>query len=264
MTKRIYTQIAVCLLVVLFWGNTAHAQARNFHVSVGYSYFPPWQITKNNNWVGGLDKIVLDAWIKELAHTYDIHLTLQPSLCPLKRCLRALETGNLDMKTGLLKRADREKYLYFIEPAYQVENDKAVYLREKDGEDFDIHNYEELRQYRIGFTRASKNFPRFDKDLKIKKIETSGTLNGLEMLCAKRFDAFIGTELVVDYFIAKKRSCDKIHKATFKYIRNNPGYFAISQQSSLVKVLPELNKAMQTIVDRGVLNEAIQQVNFSD
>jgi len=237
------------------------AKAVELNIKVGFSHFPPWQIARKGELVGGIDKHVLKALSDELAAHHDIHLTAEFYYCPLKRCLAMMQNGQLDMKTGLMRRPEREWYVYFITPPYQRYIRKALYIHKEHPSD--VTSYNAMKMLSIGVTRASANFPQFDQDKMIEKIEVNGTLNGLKMLSAKRFDAFLGSELVTDYFIHKGRLENEIRKASFKYQKENPGYFGIAKQSPLSKYLPQLRSAMQKIVENGRVQLAVQQVLFS-
>ncbi len=249
--------IALCML--LFVSTMAHAV--ELTAKVGFSHFPPWQIAKKGEFVGGVDKHVLEAWTDELSKNYNIQLKLEYYHCPLKRCLVMLEKGLLDVKTGLLRHPEREWYVYYITPAYQEYVSKAVYVHK----DFpsDIKTYEDLKFLTIGVPRASANFAKFDQDDLIRKIEVNSTPNGLRMLCAKRFQAFMGTELVTDYFIARHKMQDDLKKAVFKHHEANPGFVGISKKSTLSIYLPQLRAAMKTIVEKGLVQLAVDQVMFS-
>jgi len=246
------------LIVSLF---PLKALATTFDVLVGFSIFPPWQIVRDEKFIGGIDKVVLEALRKDLQANYDIELRYQYYRCPLKRCLAALENGKLDLKTGLLKRPEREKYLTFIEPAYQKYTNKAVYLK-KGSLIRDVMTYKDLSSLAVGVTRASKNFPQFDQDTTAHKIKTNGTLNGLKMLAAGRFDAFLGTELVADYLISHRKLDHILHKATFKHQQLNPGYIAISHHSPLMKVLPQIKASMSRVVAGQSVKDVIDQITF--
>ncbi|MDV7338201.1 transporter substrate-binding domain-containing protein [Terasakiella sp. A23] len=237
------------------------AHAIDLTVKVGFSHFPPWQIAQKGKLIGGVDKHVLDAWTDELSKNHNIQLTLDYYHCPLKRCLAMLENGMLDIKTGLLRHPEREWYVYYVTPAYQEYVSKAIYVHK----DFpnDIETYEDLKFLTIGVPRAAANFAKFDQDDLIRKVEVNNTANGLKMLEAKRFQAFMGTELVTDYFISKHKLRGDLKKAVFKHHEANPGFIGISKKSKLAVHLPQLRTAMKTIVDKGLVKLAVDQVMFS-
>jgi polar amino acid transport system substrate-binding protein len=229
--------------------------AQNFKVTVGFSHFPPWQVAKDNHWIGGLDKQILEKLAETLVTKHAIHLEIIPKKCPLKRCLRELEVGAIDMKTGLLKQKSREAYLTFIEPPYQPHTNKVIYYDPSRMND--IARISDLYGYRIGLARGAKTFPEFDLDTKIRKILTNGTSNGLKLVCANRLDAFIGTELVMDYVFSNQKYCSHLRKSSLSYKSQVPGYFAISKQSPLMTILPQLNDAMADLVKSGEITRLV-------
>lgn len=232
-------------------------KAVELDVTVGFSHFPPWQIADEGTFVGGIDYQVLSALQNELIRSHDIDLTFSYYYCPLKRCLMMMEKGQLDLKTGLLHRPEREDFMHFITPTYQEYVSKAFYLHAHARHE--INRYEDLAALRVGLSRASVNFPKFDADTDLSKMEVSGTSKGLKMLVAGRFDAFIGTELVTDYVIRERKLTPFIRKAAYKYKKRNPGFFGVSKKSELALYLPQLTEAMRTIVDKGLVDHAIEQ-----
>ncbi len=249
--------IPIKALIGLWLVTGQAAKAVELNVTVGFSYFPPWQIARNATFVGGIDYQVLAALQNELAQSHDIHLNFNYYYCPLKRCLMMMQTGQIDLKTGLLHRPEREEYIHFIVPTYQEYVNKAFYIRTNAA--YEIKDYEDLSNLSVGLSRASVNFPRFDRDTDLTKVEVSGTYKGLQMLVAGRFDAFIGTELVTDYVIQQRKFSTYIRKAPYKYKKRNPGFFGVSKTSELAHYLPQLSLAMRKIVENGLVDHAIEQ-----
>ena len=233
------------------------AKAVELNVTVGFSYFPPWQITSNGTFAGGIDYQVLAALQNELAESHDLHLNFTYYYCPLKRCLMMMQNGQIDLKTGLLHRPERDGYIHFIAPAYQEYVNKAFSIRAHAA--YQIAEYEDLSNLTVGVSRASVNFPRFDRDPDLAKVEVSGTYKGLQMLVAGRFDAFIGTELVTDHVVRNRNLSSYIRKASYKYKKENPGFFGVSKASKLAHYLPQLSMTMRTIVENGLVDHAIEQ-----
>jgi|GEM_PF-1727610 len=247
---RALSLLFICLVL------SSQVSAKDFEVRVGFSHFPPWQTSKGKNWTGGLDKLILDKLVVELEKKYDIHLTIIPKKCPLKRCLRELQMGALDLKTGLLKQKNREEYLAFIEPPYQSHTNKVIYY--DPARMNDIKHISDLYGYRIGVARGATIFPEFDQDKRIQKTPTNGTSSGLRLVCAERLDAYIGTELVMDYILSKKENCTHLRKTSLIYKSQTAGYFAISKLSPLVDVLPQLNSAMDQLVKSGEIDRLVE------
>ncbi|GGF57922.1 hypothetical protein GCM10011332_09290 [Terasakiella brassicae] len=235
---------------------SSQVSAKDIEVRVGFSHFPPWQTSEGKNWTGGLDKLILDKLVVELEKKHDIHLRIIPKKCPLKRCLRELQMGALDLKTGLLKQGNREEYLAFIEPPYQSHTNKVIYYNPARMND--IKRISDLYGYRIGVARGATTFPEFDQDTRIQKIPINGTSNGLKLVCVNRLDAFVGTELVMDYILSKKENCTHLRKTSLIYKSQTAGYFAISKLSPLVEILPQLNNTMDQLVKSGEIDQLVE------
>ena len=73
--------------------------------------FPPWNITTSEP-ISGINVDILT----ELSQRLDLQLSFIK--CPWKRCLKMMRSGQVDIIPGLLKRAEREEYMEYINPPY--------------------------------------------------------------------------------------------------------------------------------------------------
>lgn len=209
---------------------------------------------------GGIDVEIL----KELANR--ANFTLKCEKYPFKRCLMMLEEGNADIVCSLLKRPEREQFLSFIEPPYFTASAKVFYLRKGKGSL--IRKHEDLYNLSIGVMSGFKYFPLFDDDPKIRKYAADTQALLLKMLANERFDAFIETETVADYFIVTEGFKGQFEKSAFRYDSQINVYMAVSKKSRLVKELPRLNQIMGQIVTEGkpseIRNSYLKRFNIAE
>ena len=79
------------------------------------------------------------------------------------------------------------------------------------------------------------------------------------MLLKERFDTFIETEVVGDYFIAQEGLTGQFEKAAFRHTNQAPVYLAVSKQSSLAEKLPQIQVILQQLVDEGYPEQMLKK-----
>lgn len=191
-------------------------------------------------------------------------LAMKVEICPFARCLISMEQGDVDIMTGLLKSAEREKYIIFIEPAYKRKSNKAFYVRK--GHKSLISSYTDLAKLTIGTSIGSNYFPRFDRDNSLKKEWAPSLKNSFLMLSRGRVDTVIATDSAGDYILQEMKLQDSIEKASYTHNHNNPVYLGISKRSQLagkkdllVSVTTEMvqNGEVDKIITRFFLNKGL-------
>lgn len=211
-------------------------------------HWPPYIIFDNSE-VTGIDIDIA----KKIANNLKAHLTV--TKCDWYYCLKMMENGRVDIISAILKTPDRLAYLNYIEPPYILSSTKLFYM--KNGENIQINEYADIAKLRIGVLKGSSYFDQFDKDKKLNKIEVLKTIQLLEMLVNRRIDAFIGTELVIDYFIRSNSYNGLLEKSKYRYLSKSPFYFAISKKSPYSKRLKEINKIMTDLNETGQIQTII-------
>ncbi|MBU1002126.1 MAG: transporter substrate-binding domain-containing protein [Proteobacteria bacterium] len=210
---------------------------------VAFSELPPWKIAGPNGSKEGIDTELF----RLVAERMDLHLEFVEA--PFVRGLRMLENGTVDVMTGVLRRADRETYLDFVEPPYRRYSNKAFYLKKGQGQL--IRCYTDLYDLTIGVGREEKYFPTFDHDPLIHKEAVSNGRLNIKKLLHGRFDAFIQTEAAADYLIREMGLEDQIEKAPFVYRKVQPVYIVISKLSPLAERRAELSCIVRELLQSG-------------
>ena len=163
----------IIFLLIFFVGifsNQAVIAEENSPI-VAFTHWPPWKVVKGNSF-DGIDYYILE----ELGKRLNLHF--QFIECPWIRCLEQIKSGQADFINGIAKQADREKYMYFIEPPYKEIFSTAFYKRKgRKGSLHLIQKYEDLYKVEVGMIRGGVYFDRFDKDPKIAKVEVTNEID---------------------------------------------------------------------------------------
>jgi polar amino acid transport system substrate-binding protein len=226
-----------------------HASANSIRVPA--FHFPPWIIVQGAE-VSGINIQILEKFSEQLS----LDIVYVPS--PFKRSLQHMETGYTDLATSLLKRPEREVYMYFIEPAYKTKSTKAFYV--KKGNANRIKEHKDLYNLKIGVERGTKYFDLFDNDRNITKVAiTSGPDQLHLLLLGNRIDTFIETASSMDYRLNVEPGLnEKIEKALYSYNYEIPVFMAVSKKSSYANQIPQFNKVMKEMVEQGIVEKIIK------
>jgi len=233
----------VFFILFLFPLSTLLAKERELKVAI--DSWPPFRMIEKTTYSG----IDFDVW-RELAKR--LNLKLKFIKYPWARCLFSMKTGQVDGMAGLARRAERKEYMYYTSPSYYICTTVFYVLK---GQSSLIQKYEDLYKYHVGFVRDSAYFNRFDKDAKLKKYPVVKEIQLLQMLAAKRFDTFIGTDCQADYQIIQEKYKGVFEKATFKPGNDVQLYIAISKKSIYAKELSLFNETIRKIVEEGKVIE---------
>jgi polar amino acid transport system substrate-binding protein len=192
--------------------------------------------------------------MERLAEKLDIKLEMH--LAPFARRLRWMETGEIDIMGGLLKRPQREAYIYFVSPPYVTENRKVFFVRK--GEEHRIACYEDLHGLIIGTKIHSRYFPRFDKDGSLKKEAVGNVELNFKKLLAGRLDAVIYSNRSGYMKLMEMGIADQVSQASYVYKEDNPVYIGISRQSALMKDRKRVGAILRQMIENGEIERIIE------
>jgi ABC-type amino acid transport substrate-binding protein len=119
--------------------------------------------------------------------------------CALDDCLGLMRQGQADLMTSLLRRADREAYILYVQPRYRARSDKVFYLRKENPKQ--IRTFDDLKALRIGVKTGANYAPAFDNDKELNKVPAQSIKLNISKLVAGQIDTFITTDLEGDYWI---------------------------------------------------------------
>lgn len=214
-----------------------------------YSDDPPNYIVHSDGRIEGILTEILSEFAERLG------LILKTIDCPWKRCLHWMKHGEIDIMAGLLRRKEREEYMFFIDPPYKEKSEKCFYVLK--GQSKLIRKYEDLYDLSVGVAENVKYFKRFDEDSKIDKLPVLDEMLLHKMLKKERFDTFVNTCFTADFHIIKMGNQSIIEKAHYQYSKQIPVYAAISKKSSYSKQLPKFKQVMKKMVAEGTVDRII-------
>lgn len=239
--------LSIWLLVLLL----PHPVMAQDVLRVPFSEHPPKKFIDSAGLPAGIDTELL----KEVARR--MHLHIHFVICPFKRGLYMMKHGEADLMTGVLRRADRDQYLYFLTPPTSEESHKAFFVLK--GNEHNITRHEDLYNLNIGTGLGAKYYPRFDEDQRIRKEPLSTGHADMKMLLNSRVDAVIMTESAGDYRIATLGLQERVAKADYIYSKKQSVHFALSKSSPLASRLEEFNATLEAILAEDFLKHATEQ-----
>lgn len=192
--------------------------------------------------------------IRRVADKLDLSVEIR--LAPFARRLRWMQTGKIDFMGGLLKRPERDAYIYFVSPPYVEKNRKVFYVRK--GDEDRIKCYRDLYGLAIGTKIHSKYFPRFDRDRRLKKEAVSSLEQNFEKLLAGRIDAVIYSNRSGHVKLMRMGITDKVGLAPYVYTENNPVYIGISRRSPLMTQKTRIERVIRRMVENGEMTLIIE------
>jgi len=209
--------------------------------------YPPWKFKGADEKVQGIDidlmKILADR----------MNLKIEYVDVDFRRGLKLLEFGTADIITNLYRRADREKYLHYLDPAYLKYSSTAFYVLK--GDEHRIKKLEDLKGLKIGVLKEVQYFPKFDEDSSLTKIPVTTFTEGVQKLIARQIDVLINSEIEADYMLAGGRTKIFVVKSNYIYSEPQNSYIAISKKSPLANRLGEFKRVAADLVKEGTVDK---------
>ncbi len=198
--------------------------------------------------------------IEKVADRLD--LSVEMRLAPFARRMCWMKTGKIDLMGGLLKRKEREAYIYFVTPPYVAENRKVFYMRR--GDESRLTCYEDLYQMIIGTKIGSRYFPRFDNDRRLKKEPVGNVEQNFQKLLAGRIDVVIYGNRSGHSILVEMGIVDQVRTSRYAYTQINPVYIGISRSSPLMAQKDRIENGIRQMVDGGEMARIIRDYYKTD
>ncbi len=230
------------LILLLFWivcfPAFAGQLSQTFVASVAQEY-------KN-----GVDQKILTAVAQELG------LPVTFVYAPFKRRLLMKKSGDVDISCGLLRRSERESYIHYIMPPYKSRSDTIFFV--PSGTSYTISTYEDLYGLKIGTTRGTKYFHKFDNDAALRKEISHLATANLKKMLLSRLDTVIINEAAGIDLIHKMGIQNKVDIASYRFSRAKHVYIGISKKSSLMKDITDIESKIQKMIEDGRIKQIIK------
>lgn len=249
--------VAILSNAILLFSSVSHGHTLNeTHdhdrgvLRVTFSVWEPFAIEGAERQQHGVDRRIMNEVAKRL------DLELQAQACPWRRCLKMLETGDIDIMTSIAYTAERATYARFIQPAYSRVTPVFYYNRTKP---VTISGYSDLYGLTLGAVVDSRYFEPFDSDGRLEKVEANSEILLLRMLAAGRVDAIVGSDANADYQIRRAGLGNIIVKAPYRTSNRNDIHLAVSRRSSLMTRLDQISQIMTDLHTEGFIARVHQE-----
>lgn len=219
-------------------------------IIIGADHNPPFRVLQDGKYNG-----IYGEMIKEIVK--DMNLEVRLKEVPFKRSINQLKSGEIDIFLALLKRPEREIFLYYCKPYIKNRTDRAFYLRKGQGKR--IQSYNDLYGLQIGILRGVRLIPQFDNDSKLIKQSVATHEQNLKKLIAGRIDTFVHTEIAIDYQIKTSGYQGKVEKSPFKFTEEQPTYFVISRKSKYMNRIHEFEINLQRVFNEDLFWKLVEK-----
>ena len=219
-------------------------------VVVAFSEFPPYKMVVDGK-TRGIDVDIL----REIGKQMDFTLDFKTGT--LEDCLGMIKLGEADLMTSLLRRAEREPYILYVQPRYRARSDKVFYVLQKHQKS--IRTYDDLKTLKIGVKVGTSYAQSFDSDTQLNKLAAQSIKINIAKLVAGQIDTFITTDTEGDYWINSLGLQDRITKATFKFQQLDPIYMGISKKSAFAPEAKRFGRILKNLVDKGVVQRIVDR-----
>ena len=247
MRAKMYRYFLWMTLVILLSPNLVQSAPK---VIVAFSEFPPYKMSVDGK-PEGIDVEVL----QEIGRQMGIALEFRNGT--LEECLEMMKQGTADLMTSLLRRAEREPYILYVQPRYRTRSDKVFYVFKE--RQTPIRTYDDLKPLKIGVKAGTKYALQFDNDQELNKLSAQSIKINISKLVAGQIDTFITTETEGDYWIKTLGLQDRITKASFKFQQLDPIYMGISKQSAFAKEAKRFGRILKDLVDQGKVQRLVEK-----
>jgi len=237
----------LCFTLALLPGAFAAA----CELRMAWKHDPPYQLDDGYGHMTGLEIEIARAALSKAG------CKLRFVELPFARAMVELESGGIDLVSGVLPLPERERFARFSLPGTQSHN--IVFLRS----DLNIATMDELRasDLRVGVERGVAYRAKLEALLARpgapRRVEESTSLEGLlAMLQKHRIDAFVADQYSTN---ALARQLHLTARATDIVINDEPSVFAFSRRSVEPAVVERFNAALDALKRDGSLKRLESQ-----
>lgn len=206
---------------------------------LGMYHSPPYYFTENVNEPHGLSLDLLRPAARQLG------LRIEVVVCPFPRCLKLAQSGELDIVAGLIRTAERETFLHFMQPAMMnFLSSFAIYSRHE--QPLEVRQISDLAGHSVAVMREAAYFPEFDNAEGIDKVAVASEAVSLDMVNKGRVQFAITVEqTAAGSFQSAGLSEQALKRQPYHYEQNIRGYLAFSRQSPNYPLVSQLETLLQ-------------------
>ena len=224
--------------IVVLLANTS-SMATEINVAIDHA--PPYSTVEGDTKPEGL---ILDILASINAHSKS-GFTLNPVPCPFSRCVRMLARGEVDVMGGLIKTAQRQKIIEFVEPPYMTLYSSFVFYANRDS-DIEVDSYQDLYAKRIAVMRGGAFYPRFDDDRQLNKVPVFSEQVAFDLLLKERVDLVIAVEDTAEVAMAVlQQPIERLRKMDYRHTQPIYGYMAMSKAFHKTELAEKIRSSMK-------------------
>ncbi len=248
MHRPIFLTAALVLLVA-----TAATAQQPQNLRLGVNNWPFWRI-HNEGVFSGAD---VDIW-REIAKRNNLHIqcTFLPDFRDMQK--RLAQKDGIDALIGLLRNAEREQYLYYIEPPYRTKLLYLTYVRADS--DLSIERLADMRG-RTVVLASPVSYAAFDDDPEINK-ELTPSWNvrvAADKLIEGRVDVLHMCDWQAIWFFKNNPEYrDRLRQTRYTHREYHPNYLVMSKQSPLAeKMKGQIGRTLRNMLDDGTVRRIV-------
>ncbi|MGB1262952.1 MAG: transporter substrate-binding domain-containing protein [Cognaticolwellia sp.] len=251
------TRLSLLLMLILALNVRAKEEACQFNVRVESTPKNLHSIAHNTNQLSRQSYAILAALLAKI----QCKLVTQP--LPFPRALKMLESGTLNVISGMSKTQEREKFSYFIGPYHHerivVIGNRA--LKNKANNLAQLLQLDGLISATDGAYYGEQWLHALQTDPKLKGriIYLSENQKKFSMLFLNRVAISLEDERVVDEYLAKYDVGDKLVKLFI--VHEDPVYFAFSKKAMSTALYEKLSRQWRHMVNSDELSNIKKNIN---
>ncbi len=214
-----------------------------------------------NNWLfwrkhhnGVFSGADVDIW-REIArrNNFEIEYIFIPNLKHMKS---AMEKGSIDVFVSMRKTAEREEYMFFIEPPFRTKLKYLTYVRADS--DISIDALEDMHDKKIALASPGA-YNRFDNDSKIEKqVHNWDASRTFQKLSEGMVDAAHVNQWQAIRFFRDEQQRDTFKLAGYTYNEYHACYMVMSKKSPLAEKWNNgFGRTIREMIDDGTMKRII-------
>lgn len=221
--------------------------AQNISLVAVVEVWPPYRIEAEEG-LSGIDIDLLQIIEDEL----EVQIEIQRR--PFARALEMIRSGNADIIPGIAYTEDRDEYIRYSASSYSVV--QSVFYAHKDLAPR-IRKYEDLYNYRIGYSLNSAYFEPFNSDEELSKLGLSTEAQALKMLELGRVDVIIGTNPNLAYDISRGNLSGELLQTAYVPEPNTPLYLGFPDNGKHPELYRQIDTILHTLIRDGRLESIL-------
>lgn len=238
----------ICLISPLA---TALQKMESNELTMCVTHYPPYQILVPGNKPIGENITVTTHLFNKLGFT--INFTKGNSFW---RCLAMLESGKVDLMSGLLYAPERREFAHLL--PYDLLSKKIFYVNKKNSH---IKNFNDLKGLKVAVLRGVKQFHQFDTAPEgfFTKVAVSDLDAAFRVLAAGRVDVVISTDFFdLEQFKNGVDGAEEIVEISVALEDSSLLFTALSKKSQASQFANELNALSKEMYAKGAFKNIIE------